>query len=507
MQHYRDVSRELTGKFVISPIDNQSYCRKNGQFLRHLRDHGYSGYQDWFERTYPTLIQFCQCGKKCSFMDKKMSYRPTCGDKVCANILSSKVKASFTDEQKQLQLSKYRDTMSKKSPEEINQMMEARRSAWIDKYGVNHPWKSDKIRQQISNTTAERYGKPNYSSTLIPDESRALLENKEWMHDQHVSQQIPLWKIAESLGVGDRTVGVYLHKHGISTHSFQRSMWERELEDFLQQADVKYLVNCRNLIPPREVDFFLPDHNLAIELCGLYWHSEAQERVYKNYHYDKYKQCKDIGVQLLTIFEDEWKAKKNIILSTLMYKFNKLNERHFARNLTIVENISSHTRATFLTQTHIQGNGDGSHTIGLQTERGELVALATFGKVPNSPGEFCLNRFSTKGAIVGGFSKIKKYFANQTNCKSIITFADNRWSTGALYEMNGFERIAELKPDYSYIVRGERVHKFNFRHRSLKNRLPNYDEALSERDNCMNHGLYRIWDCGKGKYQWNNNLL
>lgn len=507
MRHYQDVSRELTAKFVISPIDNKTYCRKNGQFLRHIRAHGHQGYQDWFESTYPNLIRYCACGKKCSFVEKKMSYRPTCGDKECANLLSSKIKSEFTDEQKRARAAKYRTTMSKKSPEELNQIKASRRSSWVNKYGVNHPWELSEIRQKISDTMAAKYGKPNYSSTLIPEDSRTLLENREWLYECHVNQQMPLWKIAETLNVGDRTVGIYLHQHGIPTHSFQRSMWEREIEEFLQQQNIKYLVNYRNLISPKEVDFFLPEYNLAIELCGLYWHSEAQERMYKNYHHDKYKRCKAAGVQLLTIFEDEWKNKKTIILSTLMYKFNKINSRHFARNLIVVETVDAQTRNTFLTQHHIQGNGDGSHTLGLQTKQGEIVAVAVFAKVANSPSEFYLTRFSTSGVVVGGFSKIIHHFAKQTKCKSITTFADNRWSTGALYEKNGFERIAELKPDYAYIVKGERVHKFNFRHRSLKKMLPNYNEALSERDNCMNHGLYRIWDCGKGKYKWNNNLL
>lgn len=507
MQHYQKNvdGGQLTGKYVISPIDGNSYCRKNGQFLRHIRDHGYQGYQDWFELTYPDKIQYCKCGNKCSFVDKKMSYRPTCGQKKCANALSSEIKSQFTDNQHKQRADKYRESMSRKSPDELRRINDSRKTTCVNKYGTDHPWKNSNIRKQISNTMNERYGKPNYSSVLVPDESRILLESKDWLFEQHVNQQTPLWKIAESLNVGDRTVGLYLHKHGIPTHSFQRSMWEKEFEEFLCDNHIKHEINCRNLIPPKEVDFYIPEYKIAVELCGLYWHSEAQERVYKNYHHEKYVQCKEKGIQLITIFEDEWRDRKHIILTTFLYKFNKLNSRHFARNLSVVDHVDSTVRNNFLSQTHIQGNGNGSIEVGLSLSNHEIVALALFSRIPNSSSEFYLTRFSTSGVVVGGFSKILSHFVTHTKCKSITTFADNRWSTGALYEKHGFERVSELPPDYAYVVRGARTHKFNFRHKFLKNKLPNYNADLSERDNCIAHGIYRIWDCGKGKYKWYTN--
>ena len=53
----------LTEKYVISPLNHETYCRKNGQFLRHIKSYGYNSYQDFFESLYPKHIKKCKCGK------------------------------------------------------------------------------------------------------------------------------------------------------------------------------------------------------------------------------------------------------------------------------------------------------------------------------------------------------------------------------------------------------------------------------------------------------------
>lgn len=75
-----------------------------------------------------------------------------------------------------------------------------------------------------------------------------------------------------------------------------------------------------------------------------------------------------------------------------------------------------------------------------------------------------------------------------------------RWSEGLLYEQTGFEKEKILPPDYQYVYQNRRLHKFNFRHKNLKNILINYDSSLSEHENCLAHKIYRIYDCGKVRY-------
>jgi hypothetical protein len=76
------------------------------------------------------------------------------------------------------------------------------------------------------------------------------------------------------------------------------------------------LENTRNVIPPYELDIFIPEKNLAIEYCGLYWHSDIKGKS-KDYHLNKYTMCMDKGVRLLTVFEDEYLTSSQEVLNRI----------------------------------------------------------------------------------------------------------------------------------------------------------------------------------------------
>ena len=94
----------------------------------------------------------------------------------------------------------------------------------------------------------------------------------------------------------------------------------------------------------KELDVLIRDKNLAIEYCGLYWHSNFGGKD-KNYHYEKYKLCKDRGIRLITLYEDEWNLKKELVKCKLLHILGKTEKaKIYARNCKIVSlqpNIAS----------------------------------------------------------------------------------------------------------------------------------------------------------------------
>jgi hypothetical protein len=64
--------------------------------------------------------------------------------------------------------------------------------------------------------------------------------------------------------------------------------------------------NTRSIISPLELDFYLPDFNIAIEVNGAYWHSIDAGKD-QTYHLRKTQLCKNIGIHLIHIFDYEWK--------------------------------------------------------------------------------------------------------------------------------------------------------------------------------------------------------
>ena len=277
---------------------------------------------------------------------------------------------------------------------------------------------------------------------------------------------------------------------------------EKALADFVEhELGFSIERNYRKIdgLSPKEVDIFIPSRNIAIEFNGLYWHSELY--LDKNYHYDKWEKCADAGVRLLTVWEDEWENKQDIIKSHIKHVLGLNNdEKIYARN-TVVKPINRGMAQLFLNDHHIQGFVGASVHMGVFEKNSEsLVAVGSFLK---SGDNYNLVRFATSKTVVGGFSKLINYFEKNYEYEMLVTFADLGFSDGALYEKNGFVLDKVMAPDYSYILRNQvqRFHKFGFRKERFENDpLLMFDEALTERQLAEVNGLERIYDCGKLRY-------
>lgn len=480
------------GKYVTSPIDGNTYCRKNGEFARHIASHGFS-YQTLFEHfNGADAISWCRCGEKCAFLTATMSYRPTCGRKLCANKLSSEVKLARTDEQLDEFRHKYAASMSKYSDDENRDRLARRVSTCIE----NNVYTNSVHKRE--ETCLERYGIRNVSMRCISPDARTKLMDRQWMYDRHIVDRLPIYAIGKMLNVGDRTVGIYLHSHGISTRSYQQPVWERELAQILNDAKITFYQNDKTITYPKHLDFYIPSKNLAIELCGVYWHSDKHPRITKWYHHSKLQLCKSHNIRLLTIYDDEWNDRRDVVVSTIKHLIGQSPSRTYARKTTLDSAISTTERKQFMEQHHIQGDGPGSVTLGLRDDTHQLVAVMTF--INQGKGQFSLSRYASLN-VVGGFTKLLSAFERTHDWTSIITFADLRWSEGSLYRTNGFVQESILDPDYSYVRNGKRIHKFNYRLKALKSMLSNFDPSQSETQNCENHGISRVWDCGKIRFR------
>lgn len=338
-------------------------------------------------------------------------------------------------------------------------------------------------------------------TTGLTQEQIDTLNDRRLLEDLHTNKKHNMAKISNDLGVSVQTVCNWFHKHSIVIHDYPKSNGEREVGDFLlshlNPSDV--ILNDRSAIPPYHLDIYLPNHGAAIEYCGLYWHSEQAGRD-KHYHVNKYNMCKDKGITLITLLEDEWLDMPQLVQNTLLHKLGiSTQQTVYARN-TIVRRVDVIEKREFLNAYHIQGNGRGSLGYGLY-QGDELVAVVEF---VNTPSGTLLNRYATKHKVVGGFSKLLTYYKTHHEWSVIYTFADKRWSNGLLYSNHGFTHTHDIPPDYYYIKHGKRFHKFMFRHKHLASRLKIYDPTLSEWENCRANGLTRLWDCGKMRFIMTN---
>lgn len=284
------------------------------------------------------------------------------------------------------------------------------------------------------------------------------------------------------------------------------SSQELEISTFLQLHGISpddILLSTRKIIPPKELDIYLPSHNLAIEFNGLYWHSEESGKA-SDYHLSKHAACAERGIQLLTIWEDDWRDRRPIVERMLKEKLGISDEPRVAARKTKVVLLTRQEIAPFMQMYHIQGAASGSYYLGLK-EKGtdNLVAAMILTRRGDT---LTLDRYATSCNVPGGHSKLIAYVQREIPFSSLITFADLCISDGALYEKTGWTRDTILAPDYRYIYNGERAHKFNFRKKRFRDN-PDllWEEGLTERQLAELNGLQKVWDCGKIRYRQEKN--
>jgi hypothetical protein len=247
-----------------------------------------------------------------------------------------------------------------------------------------------------------------------------------------------------------------------------------------------------------EIDIMIPSLQLGIEYNGLYWHSELAGKS-KWYHKVKYNQMKEKGIQLIQIFEDEWIHYKEKVKQRLLSKLQQQKKYH-ARKCKITK-LDYKTTKTFLDEYHLQGCGQPGYSFGLIFNE-ELIAIMTFTKLSvvkghkNIKNKWELNRYASKGNIIGGASKLFKYFIRNFNPNEIISYSDLRWNTGKLYEKLNMTFVGETVPGYWYVKGTKRFHRFKLR------KTKNDPINTSEWDLRKSQGWNRIWDCGNNKYIW-----
>jgi len=282
---------------------------------------------------------------------------------------------------------------------------------------------------------------------------------------------------------------------------------ETKIFNFLLPYFPNIIHNDRKIIAPFELDIVISFKKVAIEYCGLYWHSELHGKD-KNYHLNKLNKAKEQGYRLITIFEDEYLNHKEVVLDRLKIILGVSDAIKVNARDCIIKEIDTKVARIFCDTYHLQGYGNSKVKLGAYLNN-ELLSVMTFSKPSIAKGTkssdsntYELNRFCSKinYNIRGIASKLLIYFNRNYAPSLIISYADKRWSDGNLYKMLRFKYVYDSDPNYWYITQGKRFHRFNFRKNVLKEKLDEFDPNMSEWQNMINNGYDRIWDCGNMKF-------
>jgi len=378
--------------------------------------------------------------------------------------------------------------LGKKNLDQMS-ISEKRKNTMIEKYGVS----TNSQRKDI------KIGKSNLSKEKLDS-----LNNKEFLYDLHINQRKTSVQISAIIGVYYGTVIDYIKNvHNIEYRYYvHSSIYEDTIEDFLNHLNIDYIKNDRSILLGRELDFYIPQFRLAIEVNGIYWHSEISGNKNRDYHYKKWKECSDKDITLLSITHDKIKNKFEIIKSIIIHKLGKTSTKIYARNCKISQ-VDGKTSKQFFNENHLQGYAKSSLQYGLYHNE-ELVSLMSFSNSRfRNDVDLELIRFCNKinSHVIGAASKL----FNLVKDKKVVSYSMNDISSGNVYKSLGFKLEKVNSGGYWYTNDGDTLyHRSLFQKHKLKDKLLAFDANLSEWKNMQISGWDRYWDSGTMTWIYNS---
>lgn len=332
----------------------------------------------------------------------------------------------------------------------------------------------------------------------------------DYSHVNYVTNKTKIEIICKKHGAFQSLPANILSGKGCPLCGFNISKCENEISNYIKDLlgnEKEVIQGDNSLLGNKEIDIYIPSHNLAIEYDGLRWHSEMYDKD-SRYHLSKTEGCAKKGVNLIHIFEDEYIDNKELILSKLRHILGKDGDlpKICGRKCSILA-IGNKEAEEFLNKYHIQRFVASSLYLGAYFNS-ELIAVMTFKKLYKNSNDWELNRFASNYNYIcqGVGGKLFSFFKKNYNPKYVRSFLDKRWCHNRrynIYTLLGFTDAGDTSPDYSYYDSHttKRYHKFGFRKHILHKKygLP---LTMTESEMIEQLGFYKIWDCGLIRYEW-----
>ena len=390
--------------------------------------------------------------------------------------------------------------------------------------------KSSNFRRRMSKLMKEKWERGDFQGRRCGKEKRALtcekkfgvktnlilfneeqrkkarisrIENGNMCDDRNVDtsqwEQMEKWEIIDKFKLSRFTVNKIIEEKGIRVKPPRKSKFQAEVENFvisIWNGDI--IFNDRKILPNRhELDIFIPGKSFAIECNGLFHHSFENGKD-RNYHLWKTEECESRGIDLIHIFEDDWKFNREICESIIKSRLGIFEKRIHARKCEFSE-ISKEEAREFLNQNHIQGGSCSINKAFGLFFNDQLVSTMTFGIHHRNNSQIVLNRFASllNHQIIGGASKLFK----NSGVKECISWSDRSIFNGNVYRRIGFKLDKILPPDHSYFSKEFpfRQNKQRFTKTKLKDQiLPGETESQHMR----RLGFFKIFDCGKIRWKF-----
>ena len=369
---------------------------------------------------------------------------------------------------------------------------EKRKETMLSKYGVEYNSQRNDIHHL-------------WNKTKLDESTFNLLNDVNWLNEQYNILNKSALEIGKMLGVDFSTVLFYCRKHNFKIkHGYNSSLIEKEIREFLTSHNIEFISNYVGLYDDkREVDIFIPSHNLAIEVNGLYYHKEDYKD--RNYHRNKKRDVKS-NISLIMVTDKQWNEQKEVVKSIILNKLNLISSRFFARKMKL--EVFKHTTkeiTSFFNENHIDRFASGNLYIVLKDkDSNNIVCGGVFGKSRFESNTDELIRFASKTntICIGGMSRILKHYRILRPNTTLISYVNLDLFDGSSYEKNPvWIRTGNVSIGYYYTNGTQIISRQKAQKQSMMKWNKEFESKLTETENMAKLGFYRYWDCGKVKFK------
>lgn len=257
---------------------------------------------------------------------------------------------------------------------------------------------------------------------------------------------------------------------------------EEEVFDFISSiynGEIIHHENGRKIIPPQELDFYIPKFKLAIEFDGVYWHSETFGNKDINYHINKTKLCEENGIKLIHLFENEWNSKRQIVKSMISSELGIFNRILSANDCEVIS-LNESESISFQDKNWISSYKKSDINLALKY-KDKIVSLLS---LKNNDNKWDINCFCNRIGynVIDSFTTLINHFKSIYKKSIIRLIVDRRWFNGTEFN-NIINTVEYSSPNTFYFNCGYKIKLLS------ETEFKNIDKIKAKR-----YG--KIYDCG-----------
>lgn len=354
--------------------------------------------------------------------------------------------------------------------------------------------------EKLSEAQRKRYAEQLKTDEIIEKQRQTLL--KTYSEHPEIRE-----KISASVKKLHAEREAHSKKHPaiiVEAEPQDQSEAKRELQEFVKSLDSNAVFNDRETLHNGlELDVYCPDKKVAVEYDGDIWHSEAYKENAETCQLDKTFACEALGIRLIHIFSDEWNNKRDICKSIVASSLGVYKRKYMARKLRFAK-VPKQAGIEFFKANHIQGNAPAPSYYGLYDKMKLVQCISVGANRFRRDGSLELIRMATLRdcEVVGGFSKLLKHALEDIGVSVIGSYVDRRLFNGKGYASSGWKLIGYSGQSYFYTDGTRRWNRLSFTKQACLKKWPECTPDMTEHQMCLDHGLYRLFDCGTIKVEY-----